>query len=83
MDEDKAMKGRKQMVKLPWELLTPFTSFLRSMPGKEEEDEEDDDELQAHEDSMQRLRVCSISRIYYQPRLHSYYRRKPTRSPRK
>ncbi|KAL0243695.1 hypothetical protein I308_105665 [Cryptococcus tetragattii IND107] len=56
VDEDKAMKGRKQMVKLPWELLTPFTSFLRSMPGKEEEDEEDDDELQAHEDSMQRLR---------------------------
>lgn len=67
------MKGRKQMVKLPWELLTPFTSFLRSMPGKEEEDEEDDDELQAHEDSMQRLRVCSISRIYYQPRLHLYH----------
>nr|ODN88956.1 transcription initiation protein SPT3 [Cryptococcus depauperatus CBS 7841] len=56
VDEDKAMKGRKQMVKLPWEVLTPFQTFLRSMPGKEEEDDEDEDELQAHEDSMQRLK---------------------------
>ncbi|WVQ85170.1 hypothetical protein IAT38_007335 [Cryptococcus sp. DSM 104549] len=59
VDEDKALKGRKQMVKLPWELLTPFSGFLRGLPNKRvdgEEDDEDDDELQAHEDSMQRLR---------------------------
>ncbi|ODO03231.1 hypothetical protein I350_06076 [Cryptococcus amylolentus CBS 6273] len=55
-EDEKGLKGRKQMVKLPWELLTPFTAFLRSIPGKEEDEEEDDDELQAYEDSMQRLK---------------------------
>lgn len=58
------LKGRKTMVKLPWELMTPFSDFLRGLPtsmNKDEEDEEDDDEMQAHQDSMQRLRVCSTS----------------------
>ncbi|CAK9784096.1 TFIID-18kDa-domain-containing protein [Cutaneotrichosporon oleaginosum] len=59
-EADKAQKGRKPIVKLSWELLTPFSDFLRTLPTQqnrnEEEDEEDDDELQAHQDSMQRLR---------------------------
>ncbi|WVQ76885.1 hypothetical protein IAR50_006559 [Cryptococcus sp. DSM 104548] len=55
-EDEKGLRGRRQMVKLPWELLTPFTAFLRSIPGKEEDEEEDDDELQAYEDSMQRLK---------------------------
>ena len=56
-------KARKQMVKLPWEKLTPFVDFLRSLPsshgraGMDDEDEEDEDEMQAYEDSMQRLKV--------------------------
>lgn len=59
--EKNAVKGRKPIVKLSWELLTPFSDFMRALPTQqnrnEEEDEEDDDELQAHQDSMQRLRV--------------------------
>lgn len=50
------------MPKLPWELLTPFSDFVRAMPSRnrsavEEDEEEDEDEMQAHQDSMQRLRV--------------------------
>ncbi|GMK54187.1 hypothetical protein CspeluHIS016_0107730 [Cutaneotrichosporon spelunceum] len=60
-ETDKAnQKGRRPIVKLSWELLTPFSDFLRSLPTQqnrnEDEEEEDDDELQAHQDSMQRLR---------------------------
>lgn len=54
------MKGRKTMVKLPWELMTPFSDFLRGLPtsmNRDDEEEEDEDEMQAHQDSMQRLRV--------------------------
>lgn len=54
------MKGRKTMIKLPWELMTPYSEYLRGLPislNKEEDEEEDEDEIQAHQDSMQRLRV--------------------------
>lgn len=62
-----APKGRKTMPKLPWELLTPFSDFVRGLPLPsknrvgvvEDEDEEDEDEMQAYQDSMQRLRVSS------------------------
>ncbi|GFZ44794.1 Protein SPT3 [Saitozyma sp. JCM 24511] len=57
--EKAAAKGRKSMVKLPWELLTPFSEFLRGVPSKqnrEDDEDEDEDEMQAHQDSMQRLR---------------------------
>jgi transcription initiation protein SPT3 len=65
-DTDKStLKSRKTMVKLPWELMTPYSDFLKSLPtsaaGKEDEDEGDDDEVQAHHDSMQRLRVNLLS----------------------
>ncbi|WWD06054.1 hypothetical protein V865_004139 [Kwoniella europaea PYCC6329] len=58
-DDKAAAKGRKTMMKLPWELLTPFSDYLRTLPSKQnrDDDEEDDeDEIQAHQDSMQRLR---------------------------
>ncbi|KAL1408906.1 Transcription initiation protein spt3 [Vanrija albida] len=60
-DADKnAVKGRKPIVKLSWELLTPFSDFLRALPTQqnraEDDEDEDEDELQAHQDSMQRLR---------------------------
>ena len=49
------------MVKLPWELLTPFGDFLRGLPSRqgrnEDEEDEDEDEIQAYHDSMQRLKV--------------------------
>jgi len=51
------------MAKLPWEILTPFSDFVRALPSKqlrEEEDDEDEDEMQAHQDSMQRLRVSRL-----------------------
>ncbi|EKC97769.1 transcription factor TFIID subunit [Trichosporon asahii var. asahii CBS 8904] len=58
--EKNAIKGRKPIVKLSWELLTPFSEFLRALPTQqnraEEDEDEDEDELQAHEDIMQRLR---------------------------
>lgn len=59
-DTDKStLKTRKTMVKLPWEVMTPFSDFLKTLPtsmNKDEEDDDDDDEIQAHHDSMQRLR---------------------------
>ncbi|WRT63385.1 uncharacterized protein IL334_000290 [Kwoniella shivajii] len=58
-DDKAAAKGRKSMMKLPWELLTPFSDYLRALPSKQnrdEDEEEDEDEMQAHQDSMQRLR---------------------------
>lgn len=58
-----AIKGRKPIVKLSWELLTPFSDFMRTLPTQQnrndDDEDEDDDELQAHQDSMQRLRVRS------------------------
>ncbi|EIW73119.1 hypothetical protein TREMEDRAFT_26842, partial [Tremella mesenterica DSM 1558] len=56
--EKAAVKGRKTMVKLPWEVLTPFSDFLKGLPGRpaDDDDDEDDDEVQAYQDSMQRLR---------------------------
>ena len=50
------------MAKLPWEILTPFSDFVRALPSKQlrEEEEEDEDEMQAHQDSMQRLRVSRL-----------------------
>ena len=66
--EKAAPKGRRAMPKLPWELLTPFSDFVRGLPsrqsrsGLEEEEEEDEDEMQAYQDSMQRLRVSLVSK---------------------
>jgi transcription initiation protein SPT3 len=52
---------RKTMVKLPWDNMAPFIDFLRSLPSRKDDEEDDDeDELQAYEDSMQRLRVSWI-----------------------
>jgi len=58
------LKTRKTMVKLPWELMTPYSDFLKSLPtanSKDDDDEGDEDEVQAHHDSMQRLRVSLTS----------------------
>jgi len=55
---------------LPWEPLTPFAEVLKNLPGRQNgavaDEEEDDDELEAYEDSLQRLRVslrCSHPKL--------------------
>lgn len=55
------------MIKLPWEPLTPFVEVLKNLPGRQGgavlDEEEDDDELEAYEDSLQRLREAdSVTR---------------------
>ena len=48
------------MIKLPWELITPFQDLLRNLPNwttSNEDEDNDDEELEAYEDSIQRLRV--------------------------
>lgn len=50
---------KKEVIKLPWEQLTTFSDVLKALPGRQNEDEEeDDDELEAYEDTIQRLKVC-------------------------
>lgn len=43
-------------IKLPWEITNVFSEYLGA-PGGEEREEEDDDDIEAHEDSLQRLKV--------------------------
>jgi transcription initiation protein SPT3 len=55
---------RKEVIKLPWEPLTSFAEVLKNLPNRaggatNVEEEEDEDELEAYEDSLQRLRVSS------------------------
>ncbi|CAG8597069.1 11565_t:CDS:2, partial [Ambispora leptoticha] len=48
---DKLAKARKMKVKLSWELVNSFSEFLNA-----NSDEEDDEELEAYNDSIQRLK---------------------------
>ena len=52
-----ASKAQKITIKLPWEIMTMFSDVLAT------DDEEDEDDIEAHEASIQRLKVrlCSIS----------------------
>ncbi|CAD6893770.1 unnamed protein product [Tilletia laevis] len=52
---DAATKTRKLNVKLPWELSTIFSEHLRPSAG-DDADEEDEDDIEAHEDSLTRLK---------------------------
>lgn len=42
-------------IKLPWELATLYSEFVGGL-GDDENEEEDEDDIEAHEDSLQRLR---------------------------
>lgn len=56
MVEKKPIK--KEVIKLPWEQFTSFGEVLKALPGRQtDDDEEDEDELEAYEDTIQRLRV--------------------------
>lgn len=62
-------KAQKITIKLPWEIMTVYSEALRQS-GHQSDDEEDEDDIEAHEASVQRLKVshtgpsfstCSIS----------------------
>jgi transcription initiation protein SPT3 len=56
-------------IKLPWELTTVYTEALRtatanipSYTSGNKSDDEDEDEMEAHEDSLRRLKVGHVVR---------------------
>ncbi len=51
-----AAKAQKITIKLPWEITTIYSEVLRQS-GHQSDDEEDEDDIEAHEASIQRLRV--------------------------
>ena len=53
-------KAQKITIKLPWEITTVFSEILRQS-GHQSDDEEDEDDIEAHEASIQRLKVCQRS----------------------
>lgn len=50
-------KAQKITIKLPWEITTIYSEVLRQT-GHQSDDEEDEDDIEAHEASIQRLKVC-------------------------
>lgn len=52
-------KAQKIMIKLPWELTTIYSEVLRQS-GHQSDDEEDEDDIEAHEASIQRLKVWQL-----------------------
>jgi transcription initiation protein SPT3 len=61
--EQNASKPKKRIVKLSWEITTIYSEILKTIasnnPGRHSghSDDEDEDEMEAHEDSVKRLRV--------------------------
>ncbi|CAE6516239.1 unnamed protein product [Rhizoctonia solani] len=49
-------KPRKMTVKLPWDIVTVYSEVLRTGVNAKEDEDEDEDEVEAHEDSIARLR---------------------------
>jgi len=60
-------KAQKITIKLPWEITTIYSEVLKQS-GHQSDDEEDEDDIEAHEASIQRLKVRSLSPMHY-----SYY----------
>ena len=64
--EQNASKPKKRIVKLSWEITTIYSEILKTIasnnPGRHSghSDDEDEDEMEAHEDSVKRLRVTLI-----------------------
>lgn len=62
-------KAQKITIKLPWEITTLYSEVLKQS-GHQSDDEEDEDDIEAHEASIQRLKVCTSpfncdSHLYY------------------
>jgi len=49
-------KAQKITIKLPWEITTIYSEVLKQS-GHQSDDEEDEDDIEAHEASIQRLKV--------------------------
>jgi transcription initiation protein SPT3 len=49
-------KAQKITIKLPWEITTIYSEVLKNS-GHQSDDEEDEDDIEAHEASIQRLKV--------------------------
>lgn len=49
-------KAQKITIKLPWEITTLYSEVLKQS-GHQSDDEEDEDDIEAHEASIQRLKV--------------------------
>ena len=54
-----AAKAQKITVKLPWEITAIYSEVLKQA-GHQSDDEEDEDDIEAHEASIQRLKVCDL-----------------------
>ena len=52
-------KAQKITIKLPWEITTIYSEVLKQS-GHQSDDEEDEDDIEAHEASIQRLKVRSM-----------------------
>jgi transcription initiation protein SPT3 len=52
-------KAQKITIKLSWEISTIYSEVLKET-GHQSDDEEDEDDIEAHEASIQRLRVRSL-----------------------
>lgn len=52
-------KAQKITIKLPWEITTIYSEVLKNS-GHQSDDEEDEDDIEAHEASIQRLKVRII-----------------------
>jgi transcription initiation protein SPT3 len=55
-DDKLTAKAQKITIKLPWEITTIYSEVLR-LSGHSSDDEEDEDDIEAHEASIQRLKV--------------------------
>lgn len=60
---DNPIRSRKMKIRLPWEISTVFSEYLHSgiaataaAAQGEENEEEDEDDIEAHQDSLQRLK---------------------------
>ncbi|KAG8679789.1 Transcription initiation protein spt3 [Ceratobasidium sp. 394] len=54
--DEATTKPRKMTIKLPWDIITVYSEVLRTGVNAKEDEDEDEDEVEAHEDSIARLR---------------------------
>ena len=57
-------KAQKITIKLPWEITTIYSEVLKQS-GHQSDDEEDEDDIEAHEASIQRLKVSFVCPIVH------------------
>lgn len=67
--EQNVSKPKKRIIKLSWDIVTIYSDVLKTVQANHPNrhsglsDDEDEDELEAHEDSVKRLRVRFISTL--------------------